>query len=252
MSRRALVTLHDVAPATLERCRRTLDALARRSVEPVTLLVVPGAEWSPGDLDVLRRLAERYPLAGHGWSHRAVPPGDRTRYHRAHALVISRDEGEHLSRTAAEIRDLVRRCANWFRDVGLDVPSLYVPPAWGLGRLTAADMAGLPFRYYETLTGIHDADAGAFRRLPLVGYLADTPVRVRALRALNRFNRAAARIMRRPLRVSIHPPDLELGLGHRLLRLLEADWAFVTTAEALGSHAEPGAIPGGLRARGTR
>ena len=241
MSRRAFVTLHDVTPRTLHDCLDTLRALRGLGVDPVTLLVVPGTGWTEQRLDTLRRLAaEGCRLAGHGWSHAAPPPA--TLYHRVHGLVISRDEAEHLSRPGSELRGLVARCAGWFDQVGLGTPPFYVPPAWALGRLSRADLAALPFRYYETLTGIRDSEARRFRALPLVGYLADTRRRAWALRTLNAMNRAAATALRRPLRVSVHPSDLRLHLADDLLRLLERDWRYVSVETAL-QPAGPG-VPG--------
>lgn len=232
MSRRAFVTLHDVTPHTLDDCLETLRTLGSLGVDPVTLLVVPGTGWAEQGLDTLRQLAaDGCRLAGHGWSHAAPPPA--TVYHRAHRLLISRDEAEHLSRSGPELRGLVARCARWFDHVGLGTPSLYVPPAWALGRLSRADLSALPFRYYETLTGIRDTETRRFRALPLVGYLADTRARVWALRGLNALNRAAAAALRRPLRVSVHPPDLRLHLADDLLRLLDRDWQYVSVETAL-------------------
>lgn len=240
MSRRAFVTLHDVAPSTLDACRRTLDVLRRRGVAPVTLLVVPGTGWTGHDLDVLRSLAEQDTcrLAGHGWSHRAPEPAST--YHRLHGALISRDEAEHLSRSTTELRGLVTRCAHWFDQVGLDTPAFYVPPAWAMGRLSRDDLAELPFRWYETLTGIRDARTGTFRVLPLVGYLADTVPRAWSLRVLNAVNRTAAAVTRRPLRVSIHPPDLGLHLAADLLRLLDREWRFITVEAAMAGSPAAG------------
>lgn len=237
MSPRAFVTLHDVAPGVLDSCLATLDALRDRGVVAVTLLVVPGLDWSDADLDVLRRLQRAgHPLAGHGWVHRA---GDRrTLYHRLHGLVISRDEAEHLSRSTAELRALVSRCHAWFADVGLGSPDFYVPPAWAMGRLSRDDLDALPFRYYETQTGIYDSERRVFRRLPVVGYLADTRTRAVALRLSNAFNRAVARVLRRPLRVSIHPPDLDLHLADRLLALVERPWRLVDAQSAVAPTAQ--------------
>ena len=239
MSRRAIVTLHDVAPNTLDDCRATLALLRARGAAPVTLLVVPGTGWTTDALGTLRGfLHDGCLLAGHGWTHQAPVPA--TTYHRVHSLVISRNEGEHLSRSQSELRALVRRCAQWFPDVGLEKPDFYVPPAWAMGKLTPADLAELPFRYYETLTGIRDADTGRFRLMPLVGYLADTRARALALTVINGFNHMATRVMRRPLRISIHPPDHRLHLGEALRGVLSRDWNCITVAEAMGSeHQRP-------------
>jgi hypothetical protein len=246
MSPKAFVTLHDVAPAVLDGCTATLDTLRARGVDRVTLLVVPGSDWSATELAALRRLeADGYELAGHGWSHRAPDPG--TLYHRVHAAVLSRDEAEHLSRSRAELQTLVARCHAWFGEAGLEPPSFYVPPAWALGQLSRADLDSLPFRYWETLTGVYDARRRRFRVLPLVGYLADTRARARALRATNAFNRGLARLLRRPLRISIHPPDLDLHLAADLLRLVEQDWRLVGAADIFADL--PGPVAPQLDAR---
>ena len=243
MTRRAVVTLHDVAPPTLEVCLEVLDTLDRRGVHPITLLVVPGADWSGSRLDTLRTLAERHPLAGHGWSHRSPPP--TTAYHRVHGAVLSRDEGEHLSRDRTELLGRVQRCAHWFEQVGLGTPDTYVPPAWALGRLSRPDLRALPFRYWETLTGIRDARTDTFRVLPLVGYQADTRFRAWALRGLNTFNRVVAAGTRRPLRIAIHPHDLRLRLAGDLLRLLDGQWEYLAVHQAVGPGTEHG-VRGGV------
>lgn len=232
MTTRAVASVHDVMPSTLDRVERILELLRRAGAETTTLLVVPGRKWSAGDLRRLERWGGAgHRLAGHGWSHRAPPP--RGLRHRLHAALISRDRAEHLSRGREEVRGIVRRCHEWFERSGLARPDLYVPPAWALGPLTADDLRALPFRWYETLTGFVDAASGTRKLVPLVGFEADTPLRAAALRASNSANLGVARAWDRPVRVSLHPYDLELELARSPRTLLRRRWRWVDEAAVL-------------------
>ena len=235
MSPPALVSIHDLTPRTLPRVLSLLEVLEEAGVPPCTLLVVPGSGWTKEGVSSLRALASRgHALAGHGWVHESVP--GRTLFHRLHGLLLSRDRAEHLSRPRDELLVLVRRCFRWFGEAGLPAPELYVPPAWALGRLTAADLRDLPFRRYEVLGGLVDGDTGRTRRLPLVGFEADTRFREVALRAFNALNAAVARRRALPLRISIHPFDLELLLAPQLRALVQREWSYPTEEEVLGAR----------------
>jgi predicted deacetylase len=238
----AMVSVHDVMPETLGRVTQILSVLEGAGVPPATLLVVPGRPWSRHEIRRLRSLAERgHPLAGHGWVHKA-PAGSRTLYHRLHSRLISRDEAEHLSRPRAELSDLVQRCYSWFSSAGLPKPSLYVPPAWALGALTPSDLTTLPFRRYEVLRGFMDVRSARFQWLPLAGFEADTTFRKVGLRLWNRLNRTVARRLGIPLRISIHPGDLELLLKDDVSRMLSTPWSFVGE-ERIMAGAEPSGKP---------
>jgi len=210
---RALVSVHDLMPETLPAVLEVLTFLERHACPPVTLLVVPGGAWSRPQLDTLRALARQgHALAGHGWRHRIARLGGPG--HWLHSRLISRNVAEHLALDEDGIAQLIGRCFDWFADAGLDTPTLYVPPAWAMGRIARARLAALPFRYYEVLSGVYDADEGRFRRLPLLGYEADTGLRASVLRLSNAANRALAGD--RPIRIAIHPLDLGLHLSDDL------------------------------------
>ena len=162
--------------------------------------------------------ADGHLLGAHGWTHRAVTP--RGVYHRLHSALFSRDVAEHLGRRREVLLELVQRGERWFGEVGLMPPTLYVPPAWALGSLRLSDFHGTSFRRVETLSGIYEVETSRFRRLPLVGFEADTWLRAQALRLSNRVNFLAARIFRTPIRVAIHPDDFNLSLSSELVRLL--------------------------------
>ena len=236
MTGRALVSVHDVMPVNLERVQRVLAVVEEAGVPPPTLLVVPGMGWASDELEVLRNLSQKgHPLAGHGWTHKSVS-GPRSRYHRLHSLLISRNAGEHLSRSPEELSELVRRCHDWFPSVDLPAPELYVPPTWALGALTGADLRDLPFRWYEVLRGFIEGKTGRVRWLPLVGFETDTTFRRVSVRLWNSLNVTWARRLGGPLRISIHPGDLDLSLGEDLKRLVRSPWNFIRESDVMGAH----------------
>ncbi|MGH8503767.1 MAG: DUF2334 domain-containing protein [Gammaproteobacteria bacterium] len=172
----AIVSVHDVMPETLPGVLDILHLLTRLDVPPPTLLIVPGRQWHPKALDTLTGLQRAgCRLAGHGWSHAAKEI--RTLFHRLHSRIISRHTAEHLSQDTQSIRHMLARCHRWFEDTGLSAPALYVPPAWAMGRLSRSTLRTLPFARYEFLSGIYDARADEFHRLPLAGFEADSPAR---------------------------------------------------------------------------
>ena len=219
---RAQVSIHDVMPETRSRVAQLLQSMPDQiPPERIGLLVVPGRQWSAADRDWLRSLQQQgYELVGHGWAHQCAPP--RTLYHRLHSLLLSRDAAEHLSLDADAIAELIRANRHWFDEHDLEAPELYVPPAWALGSIARSYLKNLPFRYYETLTGIHDVEQDYFRRVPVIGFEADTPGRARVLRLINAIQLQLARWRERPVRVAIHPFDPELYLAADLRACLDA------------------------------
>lgn len=232
---RALLSIHDVTPGHLERVLEIVCMLDGAGVPPSVLLVVPGLDWTTAQIDVLRSMSERgYELAGHGWLHQARPPRDL--HHRLHAVLISRDQAEHLSQSREELLRMVGDCHAWFASVGLESPRVYVPPAWALGALTSKDLAALPFDWYESLSGFRAPRARAKKLLPLIGYEADTPGREWGLRVWNSLNRRVGRVGRLPVRISIHPLDLYLRLGDALrIDVTTSRFDFVSTERWLES-----------------
>jgi predicted deacetylase len=233
-TRRALVSVHDLTPGHLPRVIRILDLLREARIPPPSLLVVPGSGWTQETLEILKDLVDQgYTLAGHGWIHRCEDK--RTLFHRFHGLLISRDQAEHLSKPREAVLDLMTRCYQWFGESGLPSPELYVPPAWAMGTVRRKDLKVLPFSHYEVLRGLLDGRTGRLRWLPLVGYEADTAFRKISLKVLNGMNVKLGEWTRRPVRISLHPPDLDYLLGKDLEALVREPWRFVDEGEALAS-----------------
>lgn len=230
MTLRAHATIHDVRPDTLDRVARLIELLEPAG-QRVALLVVPGLDWTPDGVARLAGWARAgYELAGHGWVHHRTP---QTLYHRLHALVISRDQAEHLSATRQEVRELVRQGRDWFARHDLPAPTFYVPPAWALGALRPTDLAELGYRVAEVQSGYHDLERARFHRTPLIGFEADTWWRERALGVFNATQIASARRSGRPLRLGLHPFDLELRRADEARARVQEVEAWLSTAEVL-------------------
>jgi len=231
---KAVVSIHDLMPETMDRVETLLAWLAEREVPPVTLLVVPGKPWTAAQIGRLHELAEAgHPLAAHGWHHRTTP---RRLYHRLHAALISRDVAEHLDLDSRGILDLILRAREWFLAQRLPDPEVYVPPAWALGRLSVRDQAAVPCRVIETTRGLLCPDGTPkprFEKLPLAGYEADTSFRAVFLRRWNAAQARRARQTGRPLRISIHPDDLQLHLADQMDDQIRAATMFADYLEAL-------------------
>jgi len=215
----AVVSIHDVTPATLADVLTTIGFLETRTIAPIVLLVVPGQTWNAEQVRRLKQLQQKgCLLAGHGWIHRV----DRIVgfSHTLHACLFSRNVAEHLALDSQRIAALIRHCYDWFGEMGLDPPTLYVPPAWAMGSIFKSQLRTLPFRYFEYFSGVYDGKTDRFCRLPLVGYEADRLWRVAPLRLWNAVNLAFARHTGL-LRIAIHPHDLHLRLSNELKKLLE-------------------------------
>ena len=216
----ALVSIHDVAPAVLDKVDAIITSLLACALTPFTLLVVPGKPWSAAAIERLRQWQRHgAELAGHGWSHRAGRP--RSCRHALHSLVLSRDAGEHYSHPSVAGVARVERCHAWFAGNGLPAPTLYVPPAWTLGTLHPGQLRDTGFDTIELLDGLYQLKTGERCRLPLMGFEADTRIRRRFLQGFNALNGGIAKAVNRPLRIAIHPHDPDLLMGEALARTLD-------------------------------
>lgn len=210
-------------PSTIEPVSELIELCRSQRIEKITLLVVPGLNWTGGQLDQLREwVSEGLRLAGHGWTHHCE--SIRSIYHRLHSLILSRDVAEHLSLSREGASGLLRDCGDWFPRNGFEAPRLYVPPAWAMGSLRMRELRGSPFQIFETLSGVLSPTQGLRFRCPLVGFEADTWFRKTFVSNFNRFSIWRANDHGRPLRIGIHPQDHRLLLRDDLRRVLAMPW----------------------------
>lgn len=222
--RSAVVTIHDVMPESLSRVSEIILFLNLFGIRKYTLLVVPGKDWTASQLRQLRTFQETGGvIAGHGWQHRAVRKTSLC--HKLHGKMMSRNAAEHLSLNENEIIDIIRHAYRWFIEHGFGKPDLYVPPAWAMGNIRRSSICKLPFRFYEYQSGILNKFSKKFHLMPVVGYMADTPMRAWGLKALNFSNLALPFPC---VRIAIHPEDLTLPLNNDLKQHL-GHFQFFTT-----------------------
>ncbi|HEY7774412.1 MAG TPA: polysaccharide deacetylase family protein [Marinagarivorans sp.] len=241
---RSLLSIHDVMPSTLPAVQRIIDSLPQRCLDKLTVLVVPGLDWSCTQVAQLRAwqgLGVRW--AGHGWLHQCSAP--RSFYHHLHSRLISRCAAEHLSLSRAQLQQLLADNYQWFCQHHLNPPQVYVPPAWAMGALRLADMASSPFSVFESTSAVIDASRQKVHRLPLVGFEADTRPRAWFLRHWNALNESWARATSTPLRIAIHPNDLQWHLGEQIPRLLDRVEAFIGYDDIIQGRGRKYAVTGG-------
>lgn len=227
---KALISIHDVMPETLDRVEALVATLAGHGHTALTLLVVPGRDWQPAELAVLRAWqAAGIELAAHGWRHHV----DRISglHHRLHSALISRNVAEHLALDEDGRLRLMQAAATWFNEQGLAPPLTYVPPAWALGRIRRQRLVALPYHRIEVTRGLLDCRSGRLQSLPLVGFEADTAARALVLRAWNATQFGLARRLQRPLRIGIHPDDATLRLATDLDACLRHPWQALRTMD---------------------
>ena len=216
---KAIISMHDVMPHTLTKVHEFIDLFSPLDASSITLLVVPGLHWSGQQLDQLHSWqAQGFILAGHGWLHETREIN--TVYHRLHSAIISRKAAEHLSLKTEEICQLLENCYQWFIQHDFARPDLYVPPAWAMGVITPEQLQKAPFRYFENTSGLYDSKTNTHKNLPLIGFEADTIFRQTSLKIWNRMNMAVSSD-KRPLRISLHPYDLDLRLANSIQHYLD-------------------------------
>jgi predicted deacetylase len=227
------VALHDVEPATFERCATVRAWLEDRGVDRVTLLVIPARDLHP--------LGERSPELA-DWLAERRRQGDSIAQHGFQHEQLRRARWPHPARTrrGAEFAGLdleeTRRAveAGWrlMKLAGLE-PDGFVAPAYAYTPALHRALRGR-FRWWASLWSLHgasipghDSHAGerdSWRRPapawsigggdPLGRALAPTAIRAGALLA------------RRTLRLDLHPSDLQ---HPRRVRTLE--WALTRAAQ---------------------
>lgn len=128
--RRIAVALHDIEPATFERCALMRDWLDDHGVGKVTLLVIPAPDlhsFADRRPEMAEWLCERVRMgdavAQHGFQHRQRRPGRR-------GLAIRRDEGaEFVGLDCGETRRAVLAGRRVLKLAGIQ-PRGFVAPAY--------------------------------------------------------------------------------------------------------------------------
>jgi predicted deacetylase len=203
-----LVSIHDVAPATLPAARTWLAELDDRGV-PATVLVVPGPWRRPTLAEDLETVT---------WWGAAVPPNHEVALHgwdhgRCRGSTGRRAVGRLVARGADEFLDLDReqaaaRLASGRRvlaDAALD-PSGFTPPGWLASRATVQAAGELGLRYLTTQAAVLDLRKARRHALPALSNRPGGWTEPVGCGLLHHLAPALAR--RGGVRIALHPDDL--------------------------------------------
>ena len=186
------------------------------NIYKICILVIPGLEWKKGQIKKLRIWQyDGIEIAAHGWNHKAGPT--KSLYHRIHSTIMSADCAEHLSKDSKKIFDMMKNSYDWFKQNGLQIPRLYVPPAWALGKIKIDDLSRLNFTHYECTTGV--ICNKKYRFVPLLGFEERTLLKALIRRFFNSLNYLMA-LFTGIIRIAIHPDDFNLYLKKDVFKYL--------------------------------
>jgi predicted deacetylase len=205
--------MHDVAPATWQRCSYLLDALREVAAFPATLLIVPHyhhgvpAGDDPAFLEAMDDcIASGDELVLHGLYHQdQVPTSGAFDLIKRHYYTAG--EGEFATLSQEDARQRIEAGLELFRKQAWDV-SGFVAPAWLASPGTWAALDDTALEYTTTLGGLHLLhDRGSVKSQSLV-YSARS--RWRRVVSYAVVEAVALHLRRAPLvRFGLHPVDAE-------------------------------------------
>lgn len=239
--RRLCISLHDVAPATLDDCSHTLAFLDDLRLGPVALLVVPDYHGlGRADRDgrfasfIESRILRGDEVVLHGYRHldESPPPRDLREWLTRRVYTDREGEFSRLDIETARTRILrglvVLRSAGWH-------PTGFVAPAWLLSTPALRALEEMPLQYCATRDAVVALRSG--HRTPAPSLVVSTrsawrralsPIWNQAL--LERHARS------RVVRAAMHPTDLRYPTMEQLWRRLFSqldDREIVTEAQLM-------------------
>jgi predicted deacetylase len=225
------VVLHDVAPATLAACERTLKAVRDVADVPVTLLAVPRYHCEPSPMafgDWLREHSARGDeIALHGYTHKdeGVPRNFIDHLRRRH---YTRGEGEFADLSITEAMRRLTAGVHWFARQKLPLHG-FVAPAWLLSLGTWEALRWLDLRYTCTLRRLVLLPERRHLTSQSLVYSSSSAWRRQASVA---WNAAVAAMLRNNplLRLELHPQDAD----HAAIR---RSWQRLLETHLAGRHA---------------
>lgn len=203
-----LVALHDVEPATFERCALIREWLADFGVKRATLLVIPAPDLHPFDTrrpELAAWLRERAgdgdAIAQHGLQHRQMRRAARPR--QALAELQGAGAAEFVGLDAEGTRRAVHSGRRLLRLAGFE-PAGFVAPAYAYTPELREELAR-HFHWWAGLLRVSSPDSSSMGG-PAFGLGTSGPVR----RALSpSLLRAGSRFAGRVLRLDLHPADFD-------------------------------------------
>jgi len=246
---RIAVALHDIEPATFERCALIRDWLDDHGVGRVTLLVIPARDLHPlGERspEMAGWLAERHrkgdSIAQHGFQHEQL--SHAAFYRHTPLAARSRGAAEFAGLDGAETRRAVDAGWRVLKLAGIE-PDGFVAPAYAYTRALRRVLPG-KFRWWAGLLRLHRtyaASDGDPRPRLAPAWSMGTESSLQRILSPS-IIRAGSLLCGNTLRLDLHPADLQhprhmLALEwvlHRAGRRREA----ITYDELLASPSRPG------------
>lgn len=202
--RALIVSVHDVAPATMPETNWWLDRL--ESLGLTTSLLVVAGPWrgsAAGDDPSFRRWVDEKRSSGHeivlhGWTHLQAHSSPWAR-------VMARGAAEFAGVDLAEARRKLDDGIGVMGDLGVERPG-FTPPGWILPSpaLDAARGAGLA--YATTHFSIFDFQRGVRHHIPVICHRPGSRLALAGAQ-LVRQGAQAISARGRPVRLAIHPGD---------------------------------------------
>lgn len=209
-ARRALiVSLHDVAPDTLDRVRILRDELDEIGARPRVLKVVPERLAKSPELRAFLcdEVARGSEIVLHGYAHRAAGPLRGTVFDNARARLFARDAVEFLTLDEDAMRERIVRGRDALRELGIE-PRGFCPPAWLAAPELPHVLCALGFTYAVSMWTLHDLRTDRRIWTPWLGVVGADPLQERLVSLGGALTLLAGPALG-PLKVFLHPtpPD---------------------------------------------
>lgn len=213
-----IVSLHDVTPSTFARVRRQVESLSGLGVTRTSLLAIPHYHAKeklrddPSLVSWLKtRQEEGHEVVLHGWLHQIsdlksqISNSRPGRWFYENLYTAGEAEFLHLGYDEAHAR--MAQGLDMFRDLGLKARG-FIAPAWLMNPEVELAAKAHGFAYTNTISEIVALSNG--RRLPSRSCVWSTRAAWRRICSLG-WNRLLFARLRdaEPLRISLHPSDLE-------------------------------------------
>jgi predicted deacetylase len=204
------VALHDVEPATYERCALIRDWLDDHGIDRVTLLVIPASDLHPfhdRSPELAEWLAERVQagdrVAQHGFQHRQVRHA-ASPARQAYAHIQGRDAAEFVGLDDDETRRAVAAGRRVLRLAGIDARG-FVAPAYAYTAALQRTL-GTTFDWWAGLSRLWSDHGRRSAFAPALTLGTSSALKRMTSPALMR---AGALVSGPLLRLDLHPADLD-------------------------------------------
>jgi hypothetical protein len=210
----AVISIHDVAPATLGECDH-LVAIVESIDARASLLVIPGpwrvpvATEDPSFASWLLAASDRgHEIVAHGWEHRAVadPSYAVPTVRRAGERLLTRGCAEFAALGAEEARERAVRSLAALHELGAS-PTGFVAPGWSLSAAAEGVLADVGFGYTTTRRNVIDLIESRSIPIPAVCHRPGSALSAMAARMVVAVVEMRCR-ERRSIRLALHPDDV--------------------------------------------